>query len=125
MSSVGKGGDEEEDRETKLRRTRERPTVSAKSGARGSGGSLGALVVGVAQLALASATDLRTISGACLRTYLVPAACYFAKACILAGQEYNKKVVARRKDLAEFLLGSDMTGMRMGGGTSESIRQAT
>ena len=39
--------------------------------------------------------------------------------------EARYKGLPVRKDLADFLLGSGMTGMRMGGGTSESIRQAT
>ena len=38
--------------------------------------------------------------------------------------EARYKGLPVRKDLADFLLGSGMTGMRMGGGTSESIRQA-
>ena len=43
---------------------------------------------------------------------------------IQPGEEARYKGLPVRKDLADFLLGSGMTGMRMGGGTSESIQQA-
>ena len=43
---------------------------------------------------------------------------------IQPGEEARYKGLPVRKDLADFLLGSGMTGMRMGGGTSESIQRA-